>query len=149
MPAFAHTYETTIAAPAATIHALIADFHEWRKWSPWEGADPNLERSYDGEGVGATYHWKGNKKAGEGSMRFTSITAEQVDVDLEFLKPLKARNEVIFRLTPVADGTRVEWTMQGERNAAFAVMGRLFFDKAIGKDFDRGLASLKAAAEQG
>ena len=149
MADFTLSRSTRIQAEPARVHALVDDFREWQKWSPWEGADPNLERSYDGEGVGATYHWKGNKKAGEGSMRFTSITAEQVDVDLEFLKPLKARNEVIFRLTPVADGTRVEWTMQGERNAAFAVMGRLFFDKAIGKDFDRGLASLKAAAEQG
>ena len=130
------------------MHALIADFHEWTKWSPWEGLDPALERSYEGEGVGATYTWKGNNKAGQGSMTFTSITADQVDVDVEFLKPFKARNEVIFKLTPVAEGTRVEWTMQGDRNAAFALLGRLFFDKAIGKDFDRGLASLKAAAEQ-
>jgi hypothetical protein len=37
--------------------------------------------------------------------------------------------------------------MSGQRNVAFAVLGRLFFDKAIAKDFTRGLASLKAAAE--
>lgn len=148
MPSFAHTHEITIAAPATTIHALISDFHEWTKWSPWEGLDPALERSYDGEGVGATYRWKGNSKAGQGSMTFTSITADQIDVDLVFVKPFKAANEVIFKLTPVADATRVEWTMAGDRNAAFAVLGKLFFDKAIGKDFDRGLVALKAAAEQ-
>jgi hypothetical protein len=28
-----------------------------------------------------------------------------------------------------------------------SLAGRLFFDRAIGRDFDRGLASLKAAAE--
>ena len=102
---------------------------------------------YDGAGVGASYAWSGNKKAGEGSMTFTSITPEQVVVDLEVLKPFKASNVVTFDLAPAGDGTRVAWTMAGQRNLAFAVMGKLFFDKAIGKDFTKGLASLKAAAE--
>lgn len=147
MPAFTHTYETTVDAPAATVHALVADFHEWRKWSPWEDLDPDLQRTYDGAGVGASYAWSGNKQAGQGSMTFTSITAEQVVVDLEFLKPFKASNVVTFDLAPAGDGTRVSWTMAGQRNLVFAVLGRLFFDKAIGKDFTKGLASLKAAAE--
>lgn len=149
MPAFSHTRSTVIHAPAADIHALIADFHEWTKWSPWEDVDPALQRVYSGEGVGATYAWRGNKRAGEGSMTFTAITAEQIDVHLSFLKPFKAENEVVFTLTPVADGTRVEWIMGGNRNLAFAVMGKLFFDNAIAKDFDKGLAALKRVAEQG
>lgn len=149
MPAFSHTYETTIDAPAATVHALVADFHEWIKWSPWEGLDPELKRTYDGSGVGATYAWSGNSKAGQGSMAFTSITPTEVVVDLEFLKPFKASNVVTFALTPTGSGTNVAWTMAGQRNLAFALMGKLFFDKAIGKDFTKGLASLKAAAEQG
>jgi hypothetical protein len=37
--------------------------------------------------------------------------------------------------------------MTGERNLVFAVMGKLYFDKAIRKDFDKGLAALKVAAE--
>lgn len=147
MPAFAQTYETTVDAAPEVVHALIDDFHEWVKWSPWEGLDPDLQRTYDGTGVGARYAWSGNNKAGQGSMTFTAITPERVTVDLEFLKPFKARNEVVFDLTPAGAGTHVAWTMRGERNAAFALMGRLFFDKAIGKDFTRGLAALKAAAE--
>ena len=147
MPAFSQTHETTIAASPATVHALIDDFHRWIDWSPWEGLDPDLRRTYDGDGVGATYSWAGNKKAGEGRMTVTSITDAQVVVDLEFLKPFKAQNVVTLDLTPAGDRTRVAWTMSGERNLAFAVMGRLFFDKAIGKDFEKGLASLKAAAE--
>lgn len=149
MPAFSQTHETTIAAPAATVHALIADFHEWLRWSPWEGLDPDLQRTYEGAGVGATYAWSGNKQAGEGRMTFTSITPERVVVDLAFLKPFKAHNVVTFDLTPAGDGTRVAWTMSGRRTLLFAVLGKLFFDKAIAKDFRKGLASLKAAAEQG
>jgi len=148
MPAFAQTHETTIAAPPAIVHALIDSFPEWTRWSPWEGLDPDLRRTYEGAGVGASYAWEGNKKAGEGRMTFTSITPEQVVVDLEFLKPFKAQNVVTFDLTPDGPGTRVAWTMSGQRNLLFAVLGRLFFDKAIAKDFRRGLASLKAAAEE-
>lgn len=147
MPSFAHSREIVIAAPATTVHALIADFHEWPRWSPWEALDPAMQRTYDGEGVGATYHWKGNSKAGEGTMTFTAISASQIDIDLSFLKPFKAENEVSFELVPVEGGTRVTWTMGGNRNPVFALMGRLFLDKAIGKDFDKGLASLKAVAE--
>ncbi|GAB4013396.1 SRPBCC family protein [Nocardioides ultimimeridianus] len=148
MASFSHSRETVIAAPATTIHALIADFHEWPKWSPWEDRDPALQRTYDGEGVGATYHWKGNSKAGEGTMTFTAISASQIDVGLVFVKPFRASNEVSFELVPVEGGTRVTWTMGGDRNPLFALMGRLFLDNAIGKDFDKGLARLKAVAER-
>ena len=44
-------------------------------------------------------------------------------------------------------GTDVTWTMTGTRSAIMGLAGKLFFDKAIGKDFDKGLAALKAAAE--
>ena len=39
--------------------------------------------------------------------------------------------------------------MTGTRSAIMSVGGKLFFDKAIGKDFDRGLADLKTQAERG
>ena len=39
---------TTIAAPPERILPLITTLREWRKWSPWEGLDPNLERKYAG-----------------------------------------------------------------------------------------------------
>ncbi|MCX6400184.1 MAG: SRPBCC family protein [Propionibacteriales bacterium] len=149
MPAFSQTHETTIAAPPATVHALVADFHEWIKWSPWEGLDPELKRTYEGEGVGARYTWAGNKKAGEGAMTFAGIAPGEIRVDLQFLKPFKAENDITFALTPAGEGTHVAWTMSGNRNLAFAVMGKLFFDKAIGKDFEKGLAALKVAAEKG
>ena len=32
----------TISASPAAIYALLADFHEWPKWSPWEEIDPDV-----------------------------------------------------------------------------------------------------------
>jgi hypothetical protein len=149
MPAFEMSRSTTVDAPPEQVHALVDDFHRWRTWSPWEDLDPDLRRTYTGpeRGVGSVYEWSGNKKAGAGRMEIIESTPSTVAVDLRFLKPFEATNVTRFDLTPAGAGTRVVWTMTGERGLLFSIMGRLFFDRAIGKDFDKGLARLKAAAE--
>jgi hypothetical protein len=151
MSAFEMSRSTHVDAPPERVLPLLEDFHEWQQWSPWEGLDPHLQRTFTGpeKGVGSHYHWSGNKKAGEGTMEITKAGPQGVAVDLQFLKPFKATNVTEFTLTPAAGGTDVTWVMKGERNVLMSVMGKLYFDKAIGKDFDQGLASLKAAAERG
>ena len=149
MPSFEQTRSITIAGPPAAVHALVEDFHAWVKWSPWEGLDANVTRSYSGSdmGAGAGYAWIG-KKSGEGSMVITSATPQRIDIDLDFVKPMKAKNKAVFRFdAKEEDSTRVTWTMSGERNLLLAIMGKLFFDAMIGKDFDKGLAKLKSLVE--
>jgi Polyketide cyclase / dehydrase and lipid transport len=141
---------TSIAADPALVHRLVNDFHEWRAWSPWEDVDPDLERTYSGaeSGVGAHYAWSGNRKAGQGSMEITGSTPERVDVHLVFVKPFRATNEVTFLLTAARDGTDVTWAMTGEQRGLMAVVGKVVsMDRLVGKDFEKGLARLKAAAE--
>jgi hypothetical protein len=151
MASFSMSRETTIDAPPTTVHAILEDFHHWETWSPWEEMDPHLERTFSGadKGVGSHYAWKGNKKVGSGSMEITESTPQRIAIDLEFIEPFRASNKTVFDLTPAGDGTRVAWTMSGERNVLMTVMGKLYFDRAIGKDFDRGLAKLKTQAESG
>jgi hypothetical protein len=148
MPSFEQKRSITINAPPATAHALVDDFHAWAKWSPWEGLDADLKRTYSGaeKGVGAHYAWVG-KKSGEGSMAITSAAPERIEIDLAFLKPFKANNKAVFRFDAEGSATRVTWTMSGTRNVALAILGKLFFDGMVGKDFDKGLAKLKALAE--
>jgi hypothetical protein len=150
MSAFQMSRSTHVDVPPERVLPLLEDFHEWQQWSPWEGLDPDLQRTFTGpeKGVGSHYHWSGNKKAGEGTMEITQAGPGGVTVDLRFLKPFKATNVTAFDLTPAAGGTDVTWVMTGERNVLMSLMGKLFFDKAIGRDFDRGIASLKAAAER-
>jgi len=140
-----------IDAPPERVLPLLEDFHEWQQWSPWEGLDPDLKRTFTGpeKGVGSHYHWSGNKKAGEGTMEITEAGPGGVEVDLRFLKPFKATNVTRFDLRPAGGGTDVDWVMTGERSTIMSLMGKLFFDKSIGKDFEKGLAALKAAAERG
>jgi len=80
-------------------------------------------------------------------MEITESTASTVVVDLEFIKPFAAQNVSRFALTPGEGGTDVTWTMTGSQNVVMRLLGRLFFDKAIAGDFERGLARLKAVAE--
>ena len=142
----------TVSAPAERIYEQIVDFHRWPGWSPWEDIDPAMSRDYSGaeRGEGAAYAWAGNRKAGEGRMEIVrAVDAERVDIDLQFVKPFRARNDTSFVLSPQADGsTLVQWTMTGRKTVATKVMG-LFssMDKMIGPDFEKGLARLKQATE--
>ncbi|MFC6288356.1 SRPBCC family protein [Nocardioides sp. GCM10027113] len=141
---------TTIAAPPAEVQALVDDFHAWTRWSPWEDIDPDVHRTYAGpdRGVGARYAWKGNRKAGEGAMEVIASTPERVEIDLAFLKPWKATSDVAFELAPTAGGTEVTWRMRGEQTGLAGVIARLLpMEKMLAKDFDKGLARLKAVAE--
>jgi Polyketide cyclase / dehydrase and lipid transport len=148
------TYEVvrtrTIDAPTAVIHDLITDFQEWRRWSPWEDLDPDLQRTYSGaeRGVGSVYEWSGNRKAGQGRMEVTGDEPLEVVVAVTFLKPFKSASTATFTLAPAGAGTEVTWTMVGPKTIATRVMG-LFtsMDKMIGPDFEKGLTRLKAAAE--
>ncbi|MET0523963.1 MAG: SRPBCC family protein [Nocardioides sp.] len=150
MGTFEVTRSATVQADAAAVHALLNDFREWTKWSPWEDVDPDLQRTYSGaeSGVGAKYAWSGNRKAGQGSMKITSSTPEQVGVELLFLKPFKASNDVTFILTPTASGTEVTWRMTGEQKGVAALFGKIVnMDRLVGKDFEKGLTRLKANLE--
>ncbi|MCW2792688.1 MAG: transcriptional regulator [Nocardioides sp.] len=150
MSEFEITRTTTVQADPARVHALVDDFHEWPAWSPWEDLDPALQRTYEGpeSGTGARYAWSGNRKAGRGSMEIMSSTPGAVGIRLSFLKPWKATNDVTFTFVPQGDATVVTWRMTGEHRGVAALFAKVVdMDKLLGKDFDRGLARLKAAAE--
>ena len=51
-----------------------------------------------------------------------AVAGERVDIDLEFLKPFKARNDTSFVLTPQGGTTGVLWTMTGKKSVAMRVM---------------------------
>lgn len=150
------TYEVTrtaiIPAPAEEIFPLVNNFHEWTRWSPWESVDPSMQRSYTGpdSGVGARYAWNGNRKAGSGTMEIVeSSQPNTIRIRLEFTKPFKTVNPTTFTFARAANGTQVTWSMTGE-NKGIGKVFALFMnmDKMVGGDFEKGLASLAAAAQR-
>lgn len=142
-----------VAAPAEKIFPLIDTLQNWRAWSPYERKAPAMQRTYSGpaSGVGASYAWKGNKEVGEGRMEIVESTSpSKVRFRLDFAVPFEAHNEAVFALEPDAGGTRVSWAMTGASSFMFKLMGLFMnMDAMIGRDFEAGLATLKAQAEKG
>ncbi len=149
---FAVQRSTSIKAPPDRIFTLINDFKRWDAWSPWEKKDPAMKRSYGPttSGKGAHYAWEGNNDVGQGSMDITeSVPPSKVALKLDFVKPFEGHNVVEFTLVPKGESTDVTWSMSGPAPFMSKVM-QVFvnMDRMIGKDFEAGLASLKAAAEK-
>jgi uncharacterized protein YndB with AHSA1/START domain len=144
--------QASIKAPPEKIFPLIADFHNWTSWSPWEKKDPALKRTFSGaaSGKGAIYAWEGNRDVGTGRMEITDASSpSRITIQLDFIKPFEGHNVTDFTLQPEGGATTVTWDMHGP----LAYMARVFgifvnMDKMIGNDFEAGLANLKAVAEK-
>ncbi len=142
----------TMSASPEKVFPLINDFHNWPAWSPWEKLDPELKRTHSGasSGKGAIYEWEGNKKVGQGRMEITeSVPSSRIIIKLDFIKPFSANNTTEFALEGQGGSTNVSWTMIGKQPFMFKVMSIFMsMDKMIGKDFEAGLANMKANAEK-
>lgn len=141
-----------VAAPPDKIFPFIDDFHNWSAWSPWEKKDLAMKKTHSGapQGKGAVLEWDGNKDVGTGRMEaLESIPSSKILIKLDFLRPFEAHNQAEFTLVPSAGTTQVTWAMYGPQPYMMKVMG-LFcsMDKMVGKDFEDGLANLKALAEK-
>ena len=141
-----------IKAPPEKILPLITDFHNWSAWSPWEKLDPAMKRTHSGaaSGKGAVYEWEGNGKVGAGRMEITeSSPPSKVVVKLDFIRPFEGHNITEFTLETQGDVTNLMWTMHGP-NPYIAKLMQIFFsmDSMVGKDFEAGLAGMKAIAEK-
>jgi uncharacterized protein YndB with AHSA1/START domain len=141
-----------IDAPPERIYPLINDLHEWERWSPWAKLDPGQVVTYEGSplGAGAIMSWAGNNKVGKGKMKIAeSSQNERIRLRLQFIKPMKAINDVQFDLKPLGETrTEVVWTMSGKNEfMAKAMHAFMNMDRMVGGQFEQGLASLKALAE--
>jgi uncharacterized protein YndB with AHSA1/START domain len=142
---------TRIKAAPEKIFAVINDFHHWGAWSPWEKLDPALQRTFSGStsGKGSVYAWKGNNKVGEGRMEILESTpSSRIAIKLDFIKPFEAHNTAEFTLLSQGDETAINWAMRG----ATPFLGKIMhvfcnMDRMVGKDFEAGLANMKAIAE--
>jgi uncharacterized protein YndB with AHSA1/START domain len=142
----------SINAPPPQIFPLIADFHQWRNWSPYEQKDPAMKRSYDGaeRGKGAIYAWDGDKNVGSGRMEILEAAEPQkIVIKLDFFTPFEGHNTAEFTMLPQGDGTHVTWLMHGPaRFMTKLIQVFMNLDNMIGKDFEAGLANLKRVTEK-
>lgn len=143
---------TRIKAPPEKIFPLINDLRRFNTWNPYEKKDPNMKGSYSGaaSGKGAMYVFDGNQDVGKGSVEITDSTPPfKVSMQLHMIEPMEARNNVEFIIEPGGDTTRVTWAMHGPVSYFGKIIHLLFnMDRMVGRDFEDGLASLKAVAEK-
>ncbi len=149
---FSISRSTTIAAPREKVFTQVNDFHLWQDWSPWAKLDPSAETAFEGpaSGSGAAFTWSGNAEVGAGRQEIVeSVPHDLIRIRLDFSKPTKATNEVLFVFKTEGQGTKVTWTMSGTNNfigKAFSLV--MDCEKLLGPPFEQGLANLKAVSEK-
>jgi hypothetical protein len=139
-----------IAAPPEKIFSLINDMRSFNTWNPYERKDPN-KGTYSGpaSGRGAAYAWESDK-LGAGRMEIVDAASpSKVTLKLDFIRPFEAHNTADFIIAQKGNATNVTWAMYGPNVFIGKVMSVFMdFDKMVGKDFEEGLANLKAIAEK-
>lgn len=142
----------SISAAPEKVYPLLDDIRAQNAWSPWDKKDPAMKRSYSGAatGVGAVYEWDGNKEIGAGRLEIVeSVAPRKVVMKLDFTRPMEGHNVAAFTLEPQGAATEVTWSIEGP----MPYVSKLFslfcdMDTMIGKEFEAGLADLKALAER-
>lgn len=149
-PKFKAVASISVNAPPDKVYALVADPRRWKEWTVWNRRDPAMEITYSGppSGSGAGWAWK-SKSEGDGRMTFTAADpGKLLAYDLYFPDfGTTSKGDLAFAAEGAA--TKVTWTMNGDMggNVLFRWFA-LFADKMVAKDFDAGLANLKALAEK-
>lgn len=136
--------ERLIPASSHQLLSYIADFNHWGSWSPWACLDPativNCQNNY--------LEWE-SKFTGVGNMKLISHTHDQVNIELNFIKPFKSQAKVTFKLDEVsANETKVSWQMESKL-PLFLCFFKKLFQVMIGRDFERGLTRLEYMVKLG
>lgn len=136
-----------VAAPAASVYALVNSASGFNQFNPFRADDPTLQTLVEGpqSGPGSVLRWSGQQ--GEGSQTIVAVEANRrVEMRLD-LGPQGEPTQV-FSLQPTANGTRVTWALEADFGAN--PVGRLIglgMDGMLGPKYEAGLLSLKSIVE--
>jgi ribosome-associated toxin RatA of RatAB toxin-antitoxin module len=131
------------------IYPEVADLKKYLHWNPWSAQEPTATNTFEGEGKGASWAWDG-KVVGKGKMTIEELVDNQrIKHRIDFFKPMTttAKNEWTFEKNS-SGGTKIVWTMEGNNPYPIGRYFGLMMDKMIGKDFENGLANLKAIMDK-
>jgi hypothetical protein len=149
--AFQTARTARIGATPERLFPLINDLRQMSTWNPYALRDAGSTATYKGapSGRGAMFEFAG-PKSGSGSIEIVdSAPPSNVVMRLCMFKPFKADNTVRFTLEPEGPATNVTWAMSGRQPLLAKVMTMFIdCDKLMGRDFEKGLANLKAIAER-
>jgi effector-binding domain-containing protein len=144
----------TIDAPLIRVRELIEDFNQWNAWSPWTVLEPSCKVTVLGKPKqpGHSMSWDG-KLIGTGQNTLVAIQDEQLNYQLEFLKPFKSKADVSFVFEEQSESsntlsqTKVTWSMISSMPFFMFFMVKTM-KNVVSMDYLRGLKMLKAIAEK-
>ncbi len=152
LPSKVHIERSIMVNSAPDVpYNLINDLTKFNDWSPWYEIDTNAAytNSELKTGVGACILWKSNNTdLGNGKLTITEIKTNELIVtklEVEGWDPSSAS----YFFTKENNTTKIIWTMDSDMGNN--IIGRWFgllMDDLIGKDYDKGLASIKKICEE-
>ncbi len=149
---YAVSRSITVNKPIGEVYNYLKLMKNQDHWSPWQERDPDMKKTFtgnDGE-VGFISAWESeHKQVGSGEQEIVGLKEnEEITTHLRFLKPFKSESDAYLRVNEGDGGTEVTWGFSGNNKFPMSIfMLFMNMDKAVGADFEQGLAKLKSVLE--
>ncbi|MFT6922404.1 MAG: hypothetical protein ACJA1C_001409 [Crocinitomicaceae bacterium] len=135
------------------VFEYIKNLKNQSEFSVWEKADPQMEKSYEGNDgeVGFVSTWNSaNDDIGKGEMEIVKIEdGKRIDFKVRFKEPFEADSDVFISTEALGPNTtKVTWNFHGQ--VAYPMNMMLLFkdmESEIGPDLEVGLKNLKKLLE--
>jgi uncharacterized protein YndB with AHSA1/START domain/effector-binding domain-containing protein len=140
----------TIDRPPAQVFAVVNDLSRFNEWSPWHPLDPDASYRFEGpdSGPGATMHWQGKAEVGAGTLRIVDSQApSRVATEVAFEGFGEPADALILIEPAATGGSTVTWQFDVALTGPTARWFGLWLPGALGRDYEDGLARLKAVLE--
>ena len=141
----------TINKPKQVVFDYVKLIKNQENYSVWVMEDPNIEMTYTGvDGtVGFKAAWNSkDDNVGEGSQQITKITADRMDVDLHFVRPMEGESKAATFVEAISENqTKVTNEFYGHADYPMnlmSIIGKKFVTEAQTKN----LANLKKILEK-
>lgn len=142
---FEVTRTRTIKAPTAIIFDNVIDFKNWKAWSSWVEADPEIliTLAKQTKGIGGSYSWE--DKDGIGTMKtIEMVPNKSVQQSMQFAD--FPASDIHWKFIPNEDGsTDVTWAISG-KELPFGFKAYVTFsggmEKQIAPHYERSLEKL-------
>lgn len=145
--------EVVINKPNAEVFNYIKLQQNQNYYNKWVMADPGMKKEYKGTDgtVGFVYAWdSNNNQVGKGEQETIKIVdGKQIDFEVRFQKPFESTSNTSLITEPMAGNqTKVKWVFKGKLNYQMKIIHLILnLKKALGKDMDKSLETLKNVLE--
>lgn len=141
-----------VKADQAEVFALVSDYLQFNKWSPWATYDPDAEYEFSGPatGVGSKMNWRSEQqKVGNGTQEIVEFQPDTMVKSKLTFEGFDTPSYATFTLRSTDSGTHVTWSFDANMDTMLGRYMGLMMDKWVGADYELGLARLQELAEKG